>query len=98
VFPKVKLIADGTYFYVQKSENFSQQKMSFSSHKHANLLKELMFVTPDGVFVESFGPFYSKGNHNDQALYNYVVSENLGGFTDGFVSNDDEVIVNRGFR
>ena len=31
----------------------------------------------DGTMIETFGPFYSDGRHNDQHLWDYIWSENL---------------------
>jgi hypothetical protein len=48
LFPKLRLFADGTYFYTQKSSSFPFQRGTYSSQKKLNLVKELVFVMRDG--------------------------------------------------
>jgi hypothetical protein len=67
-FPKAIAIWDGTYFYAEKAADFEVQKKTFSGQKHRNLFKEMVCVSPDGYFVDSFGLFFSDGINNDQAL------------------------------
>lgn len=45
---KLVFILDGTYFYIQCSADFVFQGRTYSAHKHRNLVKFMMVVTPDG--------------------------------------------------
>jgi predicted XRE-type DNA-binding protein len=94
-FPKAIAIWDGTYFYAEKAADFEVQKKTFSGQKHRNLFKEMVCVSPDGYFVDSFGLFFSDGINNDQALIEHIFS------TDERVSQyfqkTDEFLVDRGF-
>ena len=46
--PKVRSHGDCTEFRVQTSHNFARQGNTFSTYKHANTLKCLIVVTPNG--------------------------------------------------
>ena len=46
--PKVRCSVDCTEFRVQTSRNFARQGNTFSTYKHANTLKCLIAVTPNG--------------------------------------------------
>ena len=56
-------IWDGTYVYIQKSSNYTFQKLSYSSHKHRALTKPMLAVTSNGYIVNVYGPYSS--NHSD---------------------------------
>ena len=97
LFPKVRLVGDGTYIYIQKSSNFQIQKDSYSSHKGRNLVKFLIFCAPDGYFVECLGPFYSNGKHNDEWLFNVNYAKQNSPLREYLDPNEDEVMLDRGF-
>ena len=54
-----KLVVDATYIYCEKCGDFQAQRETFSAYKHRNLVKFLVFVTPDGHIAELFGPYGS---------------------------------------
>jgi predicted XRE-type DNA-binding protein len=94
-FPKVIAIWDGTYFYVEKSADFEVQKSSYSGQKNRNLLKEMVAVTPDGLFLDTFGLYYSDGKNNDQAIIEHIFDGN--DFLKKYFQKSDEFLVDRGF-
>ena len=97
LLPNVKLVADGTYHYCQKSSAFDIQKQTYFMHKHNNLLKTLVYTAPDGTFVEIFGPFLADGKHNDEALHNYVLEMEESPLLKHLDQNEDELLLDRGF-
>lgn len=97
LFPNVKGIIDGTYFYCQKSRNFKVQKMTFSMHKHRNLVKAMGIVLPDGRWWDIIGPYYSDGKHNDKWLWDYIVTHLRSLLQRGFKIKVDEFLADRGF-
>ena len=46
------LILEGTYVYVQKSNNSSMQRRSYSLHKKRSLVKMMMVVSSNGEIFE----------------------------------------------
>ena len=97
LFPKARLVGDGTYIYVQKSANFGIQKATYSTHKGRNLVKFLIFTAPDGYFVECLGPYFSNGKHNDEWLFNVAFEEENSVLRKYLDPDDDELILDRGF-
>jgi hypothetical protein len=68
------LILDGTYLYVEKSSDHDLQRRSYSSHKHRNLFKPMLVVTPDGYIVEAEGLYYSDGNYLILNLFRSLIN------------------------
>lgn len=86
------LVLDGTYVFIQKSSNFAFQRMTYSGHKHRNLIKPMMAVFPDGYIGAVWGPF--PGNKNDASiLIDLLNNTDWNSFQPG-----DVIIVDRGFR
>ncbi|CAG2188196.1 unnamed protein product [Mytilus edulis] len=63
------LVLDGTYIYIQKSNNFSFQRKSFSLHKSRPLVKPMVVVSTTGHFVSILGPYLSR--NNDASILNH---------------------------
>jgi hypothetical protein len=66
------LVIDGTYLYIQKSNQFSFQRRSYSLHKHRPLIKPMVFVTTTGYFVSVMGPYLSDNSNNDAKIMNHI--------------------------
>ena len=66
-------ILDGTYLFCEKSIDYHQQKLTWSSHKNDNLVKEMPIQLPSGQWFDTAGPFYSTGIdiHILQALHSF---------------------------
>lgn len=47
---------DGTYLYLPKSANFCFQKVTYSEQKKRNLVKPMMYITPNGYIVDVLDP------------------------------------------
>lgn len=62
----VILILDEIYIFIQKSSNFTFQRISYSGHKHRNLIKPMMAVFPDGHIAAVWGPY--PGNKSDALI------------------------------
>jgi len=89
------LIIDGTYFYIEKPGEFGPQSMTFSMHKHRNLLKCMLTVLPDGYILDAHGLYYANGGSNDANILKYLLEyTDLGLYQD----EGDYCIVDRGFR
>jgi hypothetical protein len=63
LFPKVRGVIDGGYYFINKSVNFNAQKQSYSPHKFRNLVKVMGIMLPDGRWWDILGmlsyDFYS---------------------------------------
>jgi len=89
------LIMDGTYFYIEKSGDFGAQSMTYSMHKHRNLLKCMLTVLPDGYILDAHGLYYANGGSNDANILKYLLEySDLGLYQD----EGDYCIFDRGFR
>lgn len=89
---KIILVLDGTYLFIQKSDNFDFQRNTYSRHKHRNLIKPMKAVFTNGYIAYVWGLY--KGAENDPSIMNNLLDKDLwSAFEDG-----DVFIVNRGFR
>lgn len=96
IYPNLLLMVDGTYLYKEKSDSFYVQRATYSSQKHRNLLKVLVFVMADGTFFDSFGPYYADGHHNDPSLLEDVMDKDLNQIKSVF-SDTDSIIGDKAF-
>lgn len=62
----------GIYFRCQKSSDFNIQCETFCTYKHYNLVKTMPIMTMNGKFIETFGPFNSDNDNNDEQIYNLL--------------------------
>lgn len=76
LFPRVVGIIDGGYQECEKLTHFDLQKLTYSTHKSYNLIKHLDVVLPNGKIYDSFGPFPSSANYNDEKIWNHIVDTN----------------------
>ncbi|XP_062598202.1 uncharacterized protein LOC134259614 [Saccostrea cucullata] len=95
--PQALLVLDGTYIYIQKSNNFSFSRRSYSLHKHRPLIKPMMIVTTSGYIVSVLGPYLADTKNNDAGILNNMIQRNVEEMTD-WVKEGDTFIVDRGFR
>ncbi|CAL8076174.1 unnamed protein product [Orchesella dallaii] len=92
----IVLILDGTYIYIQKSQDHQTQIETYSLHKHRNLVKAMMVVLPDGYILEAESMYKSNSKNNDASMLRDMFE-----IPDGikvFVKKDDHFILDRGFR
>ena len=90
----VIVIADGTYFYQQKSTNHSYARKSFSSHKGENLIKPFIICLPNGYIIDIDGE--NNAIDNDAKILRKILSTNTE--ASQFFHNGDVFILDRGFR
>lgn len=55
-------IWDGTYIYINKSQNYKFQKETYNTQKKKNFLRPMMCVTTNGYIIDVFGPFEAVRN------------------------------------
>lgn len=84
LFPKSMGVIDGGYIKIDKLSHHQIQKKSYCVHKKSNLVKFIDLCLPDGTIFDTYGPFFSDGNHNDEKLWNHIVEKNLNGICDFF--------------
>ena len=94
---KLILVLDGTYIYIQKSQNHYFQRRSYSMHKGRPLVKPMVVVTTTGYFLTILGPYLSDGKNNDAKILNHVLDTNMDALK-SFISPGDVFVVDRGFR
>ena len=93
----IATIWDATYIYIQKSSDYSFQRLSYSIHKDRNLLKIMMLVSTTGLILECFGPYFSNGANNDANIIKNQFSQNQEKLN-SFFRHNDSFKVDRGFR
>ncbi|XP_069109614.1 uncharacterized protein [Argopecten irradians] len=91
------LVVDGTYIYIQKSNNFKFQRRSYSMHKHRPLVKPMVIVTTTGYIVSILGPYLADSKNNDASILEHNISSNMEHMKD-WLQEDDLLVVDRGFR
>jgi hypothetical protein len=91
------LVLDGTYIYINKSNNFAFQRRTYSLHKGRPLIKPMVIVTTTGHFVAIIGPYLADYKNNDAAILNHMLKCNIDNFKD-LLQEGDVFIVDRGFR
>ena len=89
------LVMDGTYIYIQKSNNFNFQRQSYSMHKYRPLVKPMVIVTTTGHFVSIMGPYLAK--NNDSSILNHMIKQNVDAIKE-YLNENDLIVVDRGFR
>jgi hypothetical protein len=89
------LVVDGTYSYIQKSQNNEFQIKSYSLHKNRSLLKPMMIVGPDGYILHCIQHYASDHKNNDAAILQHAMSSNPA-FKD-WLNRGDVFVVDRGF-
>jgi hypothetical protein len=67
------LVLDGTYIYINKSNNYKFQRRTYSIHKGRPLVKPMVIVTTTGHFVNIIGPYFSDAKNNDAAILNHIL-------------------------
>lgn len=92
---KVVLIFDGTYIYVEKSNNQTFQKKSYTDQKKRNFVKVMMCVTTNGKIVFASGP-YAAVDNDAKILKSIINQDNCQVFSQ--LGSGDVCIVDRGFR
>lgn len=92
---EVITVWDGTYVYCNKSHNHYHQKKTYSMHKLRNLVKPMVCVTPNGLFVDVFGPYTAATN--DAKIMEMIFEKHSADIM-GVLQERDIVLVDRGFR
>lgn len=91
---KVILILDGTYIFIEKSQQHEFQKQTYNSHKKRNYIKIMNIVTTDGTIVGTFGPFEAR--QNDACIMEQILDSNPIIFEQ--IKAGDDFLVDRGFQ
>lgn len=91
------LVLDGTYIYIQKSQNFTFQRRSFSFHKARPLVKPMIVVSTTGHYITIVGPYLADSKNNDASILNHMLRKNIEDIRD-FLQENDLLVVDRGFR
>ena len=88
---------DGTYIYIQKSQNYRFQRRCFSMHKNRPLVKPMVVTTTDGYILSILGPYFSDGKNNDASILTHALQTNEDGIRT-WMKEGDIFILDRGFR
>lgn len=92
---KLVTVWDGTYIYCNKSHNQQLQKKTYSCQKMRNLVKPMICVTPNGTFIDVFGPYTAATN--DAKIMDMIFEKHSDEIM-SILKRDDVVLVDRGFR
>ncbi|CAC5373715.1 unnamed protein product [Mytilus coruscus] len=71
------LVLDGTYIYVDKSNNFHFQRRSYSTHKGRPLVKPMIVCTTTGYYVSVLGPYLADYRNNDASILTHMLKTNV---------------------
>ncbi|KAK3109143.1 hypothetical protein FSP39_023866 [Pinctada imbricata] len=93
---KLSVVWDGTYYYIEKSGDYSFSRRSYSGQKKRPLLKFMSIVFPDGYVVDSIGPYLSDGRNNDAGMTTHIMT--LNDELKDWLQEGDVCVVDRGFR
>ena len=91
------LVLDGTYIYINKSNNFQFQRRSYSVHKGRPLVKPMIIVSTTGYYVSVLGPYFADAKNNNASILNHIMNNNIEEIKD-WVKPSDIFVVDRGFR
>ncbi|CAC5423661.1 unnamed protein product [Mytilus coruscus] len=91
------LVLDGTYIYVDKSNNFHFQRRSYSTHKGRALVKPMIVCTTTGYYVSVLGPYLADYRNNDASILTHMLKTNVEEIRD-WVNEEDILFLDRGFR
>lgn len=91
------LILDGTYVYIQKSNNFSFQRRTYSMHKNRPLVKPMIIVSTTGYIISILGPYLADHKNNDAGILKHNLKTNMESMNN-WIQPGDVMIVDRGFR
>ncbi|WAR05886.1 hypothetical protein MAR_021255 [Mya arenaria] len=91
------LVLDGTYIYIQKSQNHHFQRRSYNMHKGRPLVKPMVIVTTSGHYMSVLGPYLSDEKNNDAKILNHIINTNVEDIK-SYVHPGDIFVVDRGFR
>lgn len=95
--PSAILVVDGTYIFIEKSNNFKFQRRSFSLHKNRPLVKPMMIVSTTGYIVSVLGPYHADCKNNDSSILKHNIQSNMENINE-WLQQDDIMVVDRGFR
>ena len=90
-------VADGTYIYIEKSGNFSFQRIPYSGHKDQPLLKPMMLVPSDGYILIVMEPYLADGKNLDAKITEQMLNSNSENITEWFKENY-VLVLDRRFR
>jgi len=89
-------IADGTYLFIEKPQDFDLQKETWSMQKKRNLVKPMILCLSSGYVLHCPGPFLANGKNNDASILNSLLRP--GTPLNEYLRPGDLAIVDRGFR
>lgn len=90
---KVMLVCDGTYIYIEKSQNYVHQKKTFSGQKKRNFIKVMNVTACDGTIVYAISPF--PATQNDASILKSLFETTI--MFDNLIPGDI-LMLDRGFR
>ncbi|CAF0791191.1 unnamed protein product [Brachionus calyciflorus] len=89
----LNLICDGTYCRIQKSSNYTFQRLLFSGQKKYNFVKPFVVTTTNGRIVDIFG--LHPAGKNDATILKEILEDKKNGLRD-FLQENDILIFDRG--
>jgi len=90
------IIADGTYLFIDKPEDFDLQKETWSMQKKRNLVKPMILCLSSDYVLHCPGPFLANRKNNDASILNALLRP--GTPLHEYLRPGDLAIVDRGFR
>ena len=92
--PSAILVLDGTYIYIEKSNNFLFQRRSYSLHKGRPLVKPMGITSTSGYIVSILGPYFADSKNSDASILNRILRSNLDDIRQ-WVQEDDIFVVDK---
>jgi len=81
---------------MQKPSEILLQKKTYSLHKHANLFKPMMVVTPSGYILAADGLYFADNGNTDAEILKAMLSSSESIMT--VLQENDVLLLDRGFR
>ena len=85
-------VCDGGYIYIEKSQNNTFQKATFSTQKKSNLIKPMALTCTNGYIIDMYGPF--EGKWNDILAFREVLKDR--DLLDILIPKKTIIVVDRG--
>jgi len=92
------IVMDGTYFYIQKSSNYTFQRLSYSGQKKRNFIKPMIVCTTSGRIIDCYGPYRAVTNDAMITKHMLEFNQEFKSFMDQSEENKVTLVLDRGFR
>jgi hypothetical protein len=94
---KCILVMDGTYIFIEKSQNYKLARSTFCVHKKRHLVKPMITCTTTGHIISVDGPYLANGRNSDGKILISMLGKKDSPLNK-LLEHADVIIADRGFR